>query len=127
MVEVEVSGPDFAIGDRAMSPLRHCPILASRSQTLSGGRRERAESQTAEQEPRSAALIRTHRLLLLAEDNEAVEADDSLCARALAAASAENVQVADGPSKLISGQGRIQIDKTSSIRYMLAAGLSSTK
>jgi hypothetical protein len=40
----------------------------------------------------------------LAESHQAVETDNSICERALAAATLENVQVADGSSKLISGQ-----------------------
>jgi hypothetical protein len=43
--------------------------------------------------------------LLLAEGNKAVETDHPLCEAALAAASVKNLQVADGSSKLISGQG----------------------
>ncbi|HVG35702.1 MAG TPA: hypothetical protein VM911_21805, partial [Pyrinomonadaceae bacterium] len=45
-----------------------------------------------------------HRFILLAESHQAVETDNSICERALAAATLENVQVADGSSKLISGQ-----------------------
>ena len=52
----------------------------------------------------SAPVFSAHRLILLAEYGQAVEVDDSFCPRALAAAALENVQMADGRSKVISGQ-----------------------
>lgn len=48
--------------------------------------------------------------LLLAQDDKAVETHRSLCERALAAATPQNVQVVDGSPKVISGQEEISVD-----------------
>jgi hypothetical protein len=62
----------------------------------------RAEGQVTESDEGSATFMSAHRFILLAESHQAVETDHSICARALAAATLESLQVADGPSKLIS-------------------------
>src|SRR5437868_13519105 len=67
-------------------------------------RRAPAGSENSEQDQGSATIFSAHRFILLADCHQAVQTDNSICARTLTTATIESVQVADGSSKVISGQ-----------------------
>lgn len=81
---------------------RRRPAVVDERGTCRG--RVGAAGAACEQDEGGAAVSGSRRLLLLAADVEAMQTDGQLRAPALAAAMPQNLQVAHGPAKVISGQ-----------------------
>jgi hypothetical protein len=68
------------------------------------GRRGTSQDETLEQDERGETISGARWFLLLADSHQAVETDHQFCARTLAVATLESLQVADGFPKVIGGK-----------------------